>query len=237
MTKPAKASTAAITFVAIGLGLGLTGCGSDADQESSASSSSASSSAAPSSSAAAAPSADASADISTYLKSEGITETPVKRGDPGAPVVELPVPPGWADAGATTPPGAWQAVVFADPAAAGDPAMISATVARLTGGEIDSAAVLAHAPNDLLKLPEFTDLSAGSNGPPAELAGFPAKQAGGTYTKDGGMRLIGQKTLTVPAADGNGVFLIKVIADANEQQIQPLATATEVIDQQTKITP
>ena len=119
MTLPMKAGVTAVAAVA--LGLALAGCGSDTktaattssastSSESSTTTSSTSSSAAP-----AAPAAGKNETIASYIKENGITETPVKRGDPGTPTVDLPVPAGWADAGPKTPDYAWGAIVFTDP--------------------------------------------------------------------------------------------------------------------------
>ena len=125
MTSPMKAGVTAIGVVA--LGLALAGCGSDTETASSsspASSSSASSSSASSSSSSAAsatPAAGKNETIATYIKEAALTQSPVKRGDPGTPAIDLPVPAGWQDAGARTPPYAWAAIVFADPAMAADP--------------------------------------------------------------------------------------------------------------------
>ena len=41
--------------------------------------------------------------IVDYIRDNGIVETPVKRGDPGSPTIDLPFPPGWEDAGAEHP--------------------------------------------------------------------------------------------------------------------------------------
>ena len=107
MTSPMKAGATAIAVAA--LGLALAGCGSDtkaAPSSSSASSSSESSSTTKPSSSSAAPATPAAGKnetIADYIKENGITETPVKQGDPGTPTIDLPVPAGWQDAGAKTP--------------------------------------------------------------------------------------------------------------------------------------
>jgi hypothetical protein len=40
--------------------------------------------------------------IASYIKDNNIQEAPVKRGDPGSPTIDLPVPDGWEPAGADT---------------------------------------------------------------------------------------------------------------------------------------
>src|SRR4051812_11452728 len=134
MKLPLKTCGTAVAVVA--LGLTLAGCGSASKTDASSSSSSSTSSAAkPSKSGSSEPSSTEPASgpnetIATYIKKAGITEAPVKRGDPGSPEINLPTPAGWADAGDKTPPYAWGAIVFSDPAAAADPPTIVALLSK-----------------------------------------------------------------------------------------------------------
>lgn len=232
MPSPMKAGGAAIAVVA--MGLALAGCGSDTKTapSPSASSSSASSSSTKSSSAAPSTSAQAGKNetIADYIKENGITETPVKRGDPGSPTVDLPVPEGWADAGAKTPEYAWGAIVFSDPAMAADPPSIVALMSKLTGN-VDPAKIIEYAPGELKNLPGFE----GGDGNTSTLGGFDAYQIGGTYVKDGAKRMIAQKTVVVPGQ--GGTFVLQLNADGTEDQMGPLMDATSVIDEKTTITP
>jgi len=221
----------------IALGLALTGCGSDSKTEatssSSSSSSSASSSASTSSAAPTSTQAGANETIADYIKDNGITETPVKRGDPGTPTVNLPTPAGWADAGTKTPPGAYGAIIFTDPAMAADPPTIVTVMSKLTGN-VDPAEIFKFAPGELKNLPGYE--SAGEGGD-AKLGGFDAYQIGATYLRDGTKTLVAQKTVVIPAADGNGIFVMQLNASGTEDQMNPLMEATSKIDEQTTITP
>jgi len=158
MTSAMKAGATAIAVAA--LGLALAGCGSDskaAPSSSSASSSSESSTTKASSSSSAAPATPAAGKnetIADYIKENGITETPVKKGDPGSPTIDLPVPAGWQEAGDKTPAYAWGAIVFTDPAMAADPPSIVALMSKLTGN-VDPAKVMEFAPGELKNLPGF----------------------------------------------------------------------------------
>ena len=93
MPFPMKAGGTAIAVVA--LGLALAGCGSNTKSAPSSSSSSSSSSSESSSSKSSAPSPPAQAGknetIADYIKENNIIETPVHRGDPGSPTIDLPV--------------------------------------------------------------------------------------------------------------------------------------------------
>ncbi|MCV7419387.1 LpqN/LpqT family lipoprotein [Mycobacterium yunnanensis] len=220
----------------VALGLTLAGCGSKSTTESSSSSSSSSSASRSATTSSAAPTstqAGANETIADYIKDNGITETPVRRGDPGTPTITMPPPEGWADAGPKTPTGAYDAIVFTDPSMAADPPTIVSVMSRLTG-DVDPAKIFEYAPGELKNLPGYE--SAGEGGD-AKLGGFDAYQIGATYVKDGTKKLIAQKTVVIPAADGNGIFVLQLNAQGNEDQVNPLMTATSKIDEETKITP
>jgi hypothetical protein len=129
-----------------------------------------------------------------------------------------------------TPEGAYSAIVFTDPAAAADPPTITALVSKLTGN-VDSAKILEFARGEVKNLPGYED----GDGKPSTLGGFDAYQIGGAYTKDGVKRTRAQKTVVIPGQDG--LYVLKINADALEDDIFALFDATDVIDQQSTITP
>lgn len=226
-----KAGGAAVAVVA--LTLTLSGCGSDSKTEATSSSPSSTSETSETSAAAPTSAAPSTANetIADYIKKSGVTETPVKRGDPGSPTVELPIPAGWADAGQQTPPYAYSAFIFTgDPAMSTAPPTIVALMSKLTG-DVDPAQIIKYAPGELKNLPGFE----GGDGEPKTLSGFDAYQIGGTYVRDGVKRMIAQKTVVIPAADG--LFVLQLNADGLEDQINPLMTATAEIDEKTVIKP
>jgi hypothetical protein len=234
MSKLVKAG--GIAIAALALGLSLAGCGSDTKTAESTSESTATSAAAPATSSEAAPAPEGKASgpnytIVDYIRDNGITETPVKRGDPGSPSIDLPFPEGWEDAGPRTPDWAYGAIVSTDPAFASDPPSIMALVSKLTGN-VDPAKILEFAPGEIRNLPGYTGSGTGT---PGELSGFDAMQVGGTYTKDGATRAIAQKTVVIPGKDG--LYVLQLNADGLEDQIGALAAATVVIDEQTTINP
>ena len=71
--------------------------------------------------------------IAGYIQQNSITETPVHRGDPGAPTIDLPIPDGWAAAGPETPTTAYWAIIDTGPEAAKYTPSIVATVSKLVG--------------------------------------------------------------------------------------------------------
>jgi hypothetical protein len=219
-----------VAIAAVAVGFALTGCGSDTKTESATSATTTtttteSSEAAPTSSA-----SGPSQTIVDYIRDNGIVETPVHRGDPGAPTINLPFPAGWAEAGPKTPEWAYAAIIFNDPAMAENPPTIVAIVSKLTGN-VDPAKILEVAPGEIKNLPGFQ----GGDGEKSTLGGFDAFQIGGMYTKDGVQRAIAQKTVTIPGQDG--LYVLQLNAEGLEDQMGPLLDATSVIDEQTTITP
>lgn len=169
--------------------------------------------------------------IVDYIRDNKITETPVHRGDPGTPTLDLPMPEGWQDATESAPEWAWSAIVSTDPQFAADPPSIIVLMSKLTG-DVDPAKILEYAPNEIRNLPGYENQGDGSAD---ELSGFDAYQIGGTYVKDGANRLIAQKTVVIPASDG--LFVLQFNADGTDDQMGPLLDATSAIDEQTVITP
>jgi Probable lipoprotein LpqN len=227
-------SAGVLAMAAIALGLGLAGCGSETKSEppttttETTSATTTTNEAAPTTTAQA---AEPNYTIVDYIRDNGIVETPVHRGDPGSPTIDLPFPPGWQDAGPKTPEWAYGAILFTDPAVAQDPPTIIALVSKLTGN-VDPAKILEFAPGEIKNLPGYEGAEAGN---PSTLGGFDATEIGGMYTKDGVKRAIAQKTVVIPGQ--GGLYVLQLNADGREEQLGPLLDATTVIDEQTTITP
>jgi hypothetical protein len=66
------------------------------------------------------------------------------------------------------------------------------------------------------------------------LSGFQAWQLNGTYQKDGKTRAVAQKTVVIPSQ--GAVFVLQLNADSLQSDQGPLMDATNVIDDQAKIT-
>jgi hypothetical protein len=168
--------------------------------------------------------------IADYIKKNGITETPVHRGDPGAPTIDLPIPDGWADAGHDAPANAYWAIVDTGPEAAAYTPSILVTVSKLTGN-VDQQKILDVAGGELKNLPEFKPMGDGSS---TTLSDFPGYQLGGTWADNGKTKAVAQKTVVIPA--GDGLYLLRLNADCLEDQIDKALPATITIDEKTKIT-
>lgn len=223
MSMSVRAGFVAIAAVVLGIGLAGCGSGSESTEETTTTSE------APTTSAQAAP--ERNYTIADYIRDNAIVETPVQRGTPGAPTVNLPVPPGWADAGQATPQGAYGAIVGADPAFGPQPPTIIALMSKLTGN-VDPAKILEFAAGEIRNLPEYDGAPSGT---PSKLSGFDATQVGGTYVKDGVKRATAQKTVVIPGQDG--LYVLQLNAEGLEEQLPAMIEATTIIDQQATITP
>jgi hypothetical protein len=143
--------------------------------------------------------------LGDYIKQNNITEAPAKHDDPGVPKIELPMPPGWADAGPGTPSYAYNAIVGVDPALQPDPPTVVAVLSKLTG-DVDPAQILALAPNEIRNLPDFS----GSDPQKGKLSNFDDVAISGKYTRNGKPRVIEQTTAVIPVKDGMYVLQINV---------------------------
>ncbi|MGA9489667.1 MAG: LpqN/LpqT family lipoprotein [Mycobacterium sp.] len=167
--------------------------------------------------------------IASYIQQNGITETAVHRGDPGAPTIDLPIPDGWAAAGPDTPATAYWAIVDTGPEAAKYTPSIVATVSKLVGN-VDQQKLLDLASGELKNLPGFKPMGDGATG---TLANFPASQFGGTWTQGAQSRAVAQKTVVIPAS--GAVYLLRLNADCLEDQIGQALPATITIDEKATI--
>jgi hypothetical protein len=237
--RTAITGTAAIAAVAA---IVLSGCGSDTKTQPSTSTStktststSTSAKAAPSSKPKVAPrDEDATGPnptIASYIAENNIQETPVKRGDPGSPTIDLPIPDGWEPAGEDTPDWAYGAIVYTGPDAGEYTPSIVALVSKLAGN-VDPQKIIDLAPGELNNLPGWKPLNEGAA---STLGEYPAFQLGGTWTQDGETKIVAQKTVVIPGSDG--LYILQLNADGLEAQKELIGAATDVIDTDTKITP
>ena len=176
-----------------------------------------------------APAAGPNPTIATYIQENNIQEVGIKMGDPSAPPVNLPVPPGWTVvAPEEAPEWAYGAIVNTEPEWADDQPNVIAIMSKLVG-DVDPDQIVALAPGELMNLPDYD----GGEGEASTLAEFPAVVLGGTYTRDGETRFIAQKTVLIPAPDGQYVLQLNV--DGPEDARDVLNAVTETIDNETTI--
>jgi hypothetical protein len=220
------------------LALALSSCGSDTKTEegtptkASDSSSESSTKAAPSRAKVAPREEDAQGphpSIASYIAENNIQESPVRRGDPGSPTIDLPLPDGWEPAGESTPEWAYGAIIYTGPESEEYSPSIVALVSKLTGN-VDPQQIIDLAPGELQNLPGWTALNEGES---STLGDYPAFQLGGTWTSDGLTKIVAQKTVVIPGPDG--LYVLQLNADGLENQGEIVGAATNVIDEQTTI--
>lgn len=223
----------AVTVAAVALGIGLSACGSNgesADQTSATAAETTSAAADAPATTTTTPAAPVTT-LDDYIAENNLVRTPVLRGDPGAPTIELPMAEGWVDMGPDTPEGAYIAMAYTEDPAAAEPATIIARVFKLTGN-VDPAKVLEVAPAQLRTLPEFEGPETGQSD---TLSDFEAVTIGGIYVREGVQRMVAQKTVVIPGSDG--LFVLQIDAEGTEEQAGALMDGTALIDDEARITP
>jgi hypothetical protein len=232
MNRTAARSGATIAIVAVAIG--LAGCGSSSTNTNSAGNSSA----AGSSTTAAKPQSKVAPritaqgpnpSIASYLHDANIKATPVHKGDPGAPVINFPIPDGWADAGPDTPPTAYWAIVDTGPEAAKYSPSIVATLTKLEG-DVDPQKLIELAAGGTKNLPDFKPHGDGTED---NLGGSPAYQLGGTWTQDGQTKAVADKVVVIDGKDN--LYMLELNADCLPDQVEKALPATVTIDEKTTI--
>lgn len=213
-------------LVAVGMSVSLVGCGTETKTEPTTS--------APTTTSAAAERPNITGPhktINDYITENKIAETPFKPDDPGTPDFDFPFPPDWSSAGDKTPAWAYGAIVYDKPADPADPPAIIAIASKLAG-DVDAAEILEYAPGMSQNLPDYKSVMDPEK---STLGGFEAIRSAGTYTHNGEVRVIAQKTVVIPGNDA--LFVLQLNADAPEGQKDVVIDAAKIIDEQTKITP
>lgn len=213
------ATTIGGAALAAALCVAMSGCGSSTQPEPSTTSP-----------AAVAPGAGAHPTIATYLQHNSITDTQVRRGDPGVPSVDLPVPDGWTNAGSRTPTWAYDAITYTGPEASRYTPSIIALLSRLTG-DADPQAILDLASGELRNLPGY---EATDEGGAATLAGYPSYRLSGTWVHDAQTKVIAQTTALIAVPDG--LFILQLNSDGLQEQSAIVTAATDLVNELTTIT-
>ncbi|WP_246231337.1 LpqN/LpqT family lipoprotein [Mycolicibacterium sediminis] len=169
--------------------------------------------------------------IADLIKDNNLAEEALRPGNPGAPTIDLPVPPGWTDAGGQTPSWAWNAVYLPDASMSADPPNVITLVNKLTGRGSEHA--FSYALGEVANLNNFQ----GDAPRPMQISGFNAWQQGGTFTREDGVeRAIVQTTVAIPAP-GGGVVIMQSNADAPRDQLQLITDVATARNAATTIAP
>ncbi|CRZ16781.1 LpqN/LpqT family lipoprotein [Mycolicibacterium neworleansense] len=167
--------------------------------------------------------------LADYIKNNDIQRTAVVPGTPGAPKIDLPVPEGWTriSAGADAPYFEIVPITPADPA---DPPRITATVDKLTGA-VDVDKLLLVAPGEVKNLSGYQ----GDDAVRATMSGHPSSRLGGSYTKNGAIRMVAQNTVVIQNA--GGIYVLQIAAEGPQADAGPLQAAAKEIVQKATIAP
>ena len=234
-TAISRVAAAALAIVLSGCGSSTTTAPSTSTSAPNSSSATTSAKAAPSSTPKVAPRQEdktgPNPTIASYIQQNNIQETPVKKGDPGSPTIDLPVPDGWEPAGSDTPDWAYGAIVYKGPEGQEYTPSIVALLSKLTGN-VDPQKIIDLAPGELQNMPGW---KASNEGEVSSLGEYPAYQLGGTWTQDGQTKIVAQKTVVIPGTDG--LYVLQLNADGLADQGDLVSAATDVIDSGTTITP
>jgi len=221
------------------LALTLSAC-SDAESDSTTTSSSAgtssTSTSSPSESTTLSPREVAGADgpnetIADYIKSAGIREISVKPGENGAPIIDLPTPDGWEDAGTRTPDYAAGAIVYTSPETQGaDYTPNIVVILSELRGNVDVHKLIDLAGGEMRNLPGFQQFGPGETD---RLSGYPAYKIAGMYDLDNAAAVTAQMTVVIPSP--NSTYVLQFNATSNEDQAAALGAAADFIDANTRI--
>jgi hypothetical protein len=177
----------------------------------------------------AAPPVPESATLHDYIVENKIAEVPFKKGDPGAPTVDFPLPPGWTPAGDQKPDWAYGAIFYDKMKALNESTYMYAIASKLTG-KVDPQKIMDLAPGQLDALPGFKAINKPER---VKFGGYDSVNYVGTYESDGKTVSVGQQTVVIPGKDA--LFVLQLNGAAPEGQEQVVIDAADVIRAQTKI--
>jgi hypothetical protein len=168
--------------------------------------------------------------IATYIQDNHIQETPIHKGDPGAPNINLPVPQGWVVAPGSPPDWAYGgAIVYTGPEAAEYTPRIVALLFKLAGN-VDPNKILGLTPGELNNLNGYKAISRGGY---KKLAGHDGFQAAGLWADNAQTKAAAIKSVAIPANDG--LYVLQIKADGLEDQLKIVAYGTKDIDDRATI--
>jgi hypothetical protein len=200
----------------------LSGCGTATKTETSPTSASAS--------------ASPSTTIKDYLAANQIVQTPIRPGEPGAPIITLPALPGWSDLTTeqTTEAGGIPPYAAKGYDAATDPnarPVIQLRLAKLVG-DADFEQILQLAPADSQNTPGFVfKAKPGAT----TLSGYDGVAFSGIVAQNGQNWVTASRFIVIPDADPSTTYLVRLNGTAPESYEGPLMDALSIIDMSTTI--
>jgi len=175
------------------------------------------------------------ATIADYVEHNGIPFTFTRPGDVGAPVIDIPCPPGWSN-DRRPPPDVYAAFVKPYPNSFMNllgPPTCRAHVWKLTGN-VDGQAILDVSSGEVKNKTGFTTMGEG----PRSFCGYPACYLSGDYFETGQRHVIMQLTVVIESQDGDGLYVpqLAFFSLETEDNAETLVAAAQVVAAQTTIT-
>ena len=164
------------------------------------------------------------ATIADYIRDQHITETPIRRGDPGAPQVDVVFPGGWTVTDQQIPDYAYGALVYTGVEAQNlsYPPNIVAVLSRLEGN-VDPTKLLEFAGGEIKNLLAFVPVF----DEPATVSGHPAYRIAGGYEIDGVRATAAQETVVISGT--GGPYILQLNATSNEREANILYNGLEAV--------
>ncbi|MGB8403993.1 MAG: LpqN/LpqT family lipoprotein, partial [Mycobacterium sp.] len=185
--------------------------------------------------------------IATYLHDVNPNLVMTHRHDPGAPIITLPMPEHWVDAGTTTRSFAYQTIVYRGPTTVSYVPSVTALISKLGPG-VEPQKIIDFAPGELNNLPGFAAIDRGQM---RTIDGRQAFRLSGTWNAPvvpatpgtagapdvpevpAMQRLIAQYTVVIE--DHATLYVLQINVDAAAGQNAIFQQICDAIDQDTKI--
>lgn len=179
--------------------------------------------------------------IATYLHDVNPNVAMTHRHDPGAPIITLPMPANWSDAGPSTRAFAYQTIVYHGPGTETYAPSVTALMSKL-GPEVDPQKIIDFAPGELNNMPGFV---ASGPGEMRTIDGHQGYRLAGTWNApavtaapgapgvSAMQRLIAQYTVLIE--DRTGLHVLQINVDAAVGQNAIFEQICDDIARDTKI--
>jgi hypothetical protein len=154
--------------------------------------------------------------IADYLSDERIAATPIHRGDPGAPQIDVVFPGNWTVASQQIPDDAYGVLLYTGEEAQSlsYPPNIVAVLTKLDGN-VEREKLLEFAGGELKNLPAFVPVF----DEPTTVSGHPAYRIGGGYDVESVKAAAAQETVIIEGSGGLYVLQLNATSDEREAEL------------------
>lgn len=168
--------------------------------------------------------------IADYIRDQHIEATPMHRGDPGTPQIDVGFPDDWTITDQQIPEYAYGALVYTgvEAQAISYPPNVVAVLSKLDG-DVDPTKLLEFAGGEMKNLPAFAPVF----DEPASVSGHPAYRIAGGYDVGGVRAAAAQETVVISGS--GGLFILQLNATSNEREAEILYAGLDAIVASTDI--